>query len=101
MLVKAPHFTVILMALAAVCCNENACAGKVIGNFYDSKGKATQELRNLLKSVREHEADLAEIEKEKNVLPPCNVEWNKEQGYRVWCTIRRYSQFVFALRKMN
>ncbi|KAF4522010.1 hypothetical protein B566_EDAN010859 [Ephemera danica] len=62
--------------------------GKVIGNFYDSAGEATKELRKVLKAVRQVEKDEQAINKEKQALPPCNVEWNQEQGFRVWCTTK-------------
>ncbi|GMS90720.1 hypothetical protein PENTCL1PPCAC_12895, partial [Pristionchus entomophagus] len=62
--------------------------GVVSGRYYDSEGAPTDEMTNFLSRVQAatewREAKAAEAE----VFPPCNSEWHKDSGGRVWCTKR-------------
>ncbi|GMT20909.1 hypothetical protein PFISCL1PPCAC_12206, partial [Pristionchus fissidentatus] len=62
--------------------------GVVAGRYYDAAGAPTEEMNNFLSRVQAatewREAKVAEAE----VLPPCNSEWHKDSGGRVWCTKR-------------
>ncbi|KAF8359059.1 tag-131 [Pristionchus pacificus] len=62
--------------------------GVVAGRYYDAAGAPTEEMTNFLSRVQVatewREAKAAEAE----VFPPCNSEWHKDSGGRVWCTKR-------------
>ncbi|OWF44334.1 neuferricin-like [Mizuhopecten yessoensis] len=60
--------------------------GKVVGNFYNAEGTATE-------AYREYEKQLATAEKEKVLtaadyrrFPPCNSESAQGKGRRLWCS---------------
>lgn len=63
--------------------------GYLIGRFYDKDGTETpyywdveKKYEIAIEEKRAAEAQkLAEIE-----FPPCNIEWKKETGTRVWCS---------------
>ncbi|GIY78878.1 neuferricin [Caerostris darwini] len=60
--------------------------GKVIGKYYGKNGQPTKELllvREKMNAVTENKW----MEKMNNEnFPPCNSEWSKEKGSKVWCT---------------
>uniref|UniRef100_A0A7E4VNP5 Cytochrome b5 heme-binding domain-containing protein n=1 Tax=Panagrellus redivivus TaxID=6233 RepID=A0A7E4VNP5_PANRE len=62
--------------------------GVLEGIYYDDEGEPTDRLievkEELEKAVVWKEKQL----KENEVFPPCNSEWNKETGGRVWCTTK-------------
>ncbi|KAE9555100.1 hypothetical protein FO519_001675 [Halicephalobus sp. NKZ332] len=62
--------------------------GVVQGSYYDEQGNPTPLLtevkQELKKAVMWKEKQL----KESEVFPPCNSEWNKDKGGRVWCTTK-------------
>lgn len=64
--------------------------GKLIGRFYDENGNPTEYNREFEKriSLAEKEKQLHNADKE--MFPPCNVEWTADKGSRVWCTKKRY-----------
>ncbi|CAL1278584.1 unnamed protein product, partial [Larinioides sclopetarius] len=60
--------------------------GKLIGRYYNKNGDPTKELlsiRQKMNSVKENKYTEA---KNKELFPPCNSEWSKEKGSKVWCT---------------
>ncbi|KAI1731877.1 cytochrome b5-like heme/Steroid binding domain-containing protein [Ditylenchus destructor] len=60
--------------------------GVLEGTYYDSRGKPTRRLKEV-QSLIEHARIWKEKQlKENEVFPPCNSEWQKETGGRIWCT---------------
>jgi len=60
--------------------------GLVEGAFYDNNGEVTQHWKDLqgwMETARE-ERDKQDVEKQ--MFPPCNVEWTQAEGSRFWCT---------------
>ncbi|XP_050304588.1 neuferricin homolog [Anthonomus grandis grandis] len=62
--------------------------GKVIGRFYDNFGLITPYHKGIRRLIREAEKLEDQSKMEKQMFPPCNVEWSQEKGSRVWCTQR-------------
>lgn len=63
--------------------------GRIKGNFYDSKGCPTEELKRM-NLILKRLGDLhdTEIEKEKE-FPECNSEWNSDlKKGKVWCSTK-------------
>ncbi|XP_074095179.1 neuferricin [Cotesia typhae] len=60
--------------------------GKLVGRFYDQYGTETPEYRKFLAKVLEAEVETSEKDKVNKIFPPCNVEWNPEEGTKFWCT---------------
>jgi len=62
--------------------------GLLEGAFYDSKGDVTQHWKDLQGwiEVAREERDKQDVEKQ--MFPPCNVEWTQAEGSRYWCTPR-------------
>jgi len=64
----------------------NCSVGRVIGRFYDAEGHETsynEEVRELILAAQ---SDKDEQDEEKKMFPPCNSEWSKKKGHRLWCT---------------
>ncbi|KAK0179205.1 hypothetical protein PV327_008018 [Microctonus hyperodae] len=60
--------------------------GKLIGKYYDQNGKPTDALEKFQQKVSEANANKQDEEEQKQMYPPCNIEWKPDQGTRVWCT---------------
>jgi len=62
--------------------------GLVEGAFYDMNGEVTQHWKDLQGwiEVAREERDKQDVEKQ--MFPPCNVEWTKAEGSRYWCTTK-------------
>ncbi|XP_035221843.1 neuferricin-like [Stegodyphus dumicola] len=60
--------------------------GKLIGRYYDQNGNPTKELLIVREKVAKHQKNKWLEDKDKEMFPPCNSEWSKEKGSRVWCT---------------
>jgi hypothetical protein len=56
--------------------------------FYDESGAKTEYHRLVDEKIDEYRAELDKETAEKESHPPCNVEWNADQGTRVWCTTK-------------
>lgn len=66
--------------------DEYPLVGKVVGRYYDKNGNPTAELHNVLNRINKAHANKWVEEKEREIFPPCNSEWSKEKGSRVWCS---------------
>ena len=62
--------------------------GLLAGTFYDAQGKPTQHKKDLQKWIEQAHKDKDKDDVEKQMFPPCNVEWSKEEGSRYWCTLK-------------
>lgn len=60
--------------------------GKVIGRYYDESGNPTKELLSIKLKISKIQKNKWIQEQEKDIFPPCNSEWSKELGSKVWCT---------------
>jgi len=60
--------------------------GLVSGNFYTPAGLPTPAWHALQASIEEARQDRDKHDVEKNMFPPCNVEWTQAKGSRFWCT---------------
>ena len=62
--------------------------GVVSGTFYDSEGGVTQHWRDLQDWIAQAHQDKDKDDVEKQMFPPCNVEWSQAEGSRFWCTTK-------------
>lgn len=62
--------------------------GVLEGLYYNSKGEVTEEWKKVQRWIQEARNEKDKQDVEKQVFPPCNVEWSKEKGSRYWCSIR-------------
>jgi len=62
--------------------------GVLNGLFYDSNGDVTQHWKDLQTWMAKAREDRDKDDVEKKMFPPCNVEWNKDEGSRFWCTVK-------------
>jgi len=60
--------------------------GKVVGRFYDEEGRETDYKRKFDGWLEEAKAERDTYNEEKKLFPPCNTEWSKAKGSRVWCS---------------
>ncbi|XP_050407918.1 neuferricin [Patella vulgata] len=60
--------------------------GKVIGEFYDEKGKPTETLETFNKHLKEAYKEKQAEADDMKIFPPCNSEWSEQAGKRLWCT---------------
>jgi len=60
--------------------------GLLSGNFYTPAGVPTPAWHALQASIEEARLDKDKHDVEKNMFPPCNVEWTQAKGSRFWCT---------------
>ncbi|VDK49858.1 unnamed protein product [Anisakis simplex] len=77
--------------------------GLLQGTYYDSHGQATQRLREVLGMMEDAKLWKAAQTKESEVFPPCNSEWHKDSGGRVWCTSKSggiHREWVGVPRKL-
>ena len=58
----------------------------VSGTFYDSEGGVTQHWRYLQDWTAQAHLDKDQDDVEKQMFPPCNMEWSQAEGSRFWCT---------------
>ena len=62
--------------------------GKLVGNFYDEEGNAKPAMKEFQANLAEAQQDKENKNAEKQIFPPCNSEWSKKKGHRVWCTAK-------------
>ncbi|XP_012274920.1 neuferricin [Orussus abietinus] len=60
--------------------------GKLIGRFYGPDGNPTMEFHKLQEKLSEAQNIKMDLEKQKEMFPPCNVEWKADTGTTVWCS---------------
>lgn len=63
--------------------------GKLIGRYYDERGRTTNYWTKLQEKLNEAEKIKQNEKDEELLFPPCNVEWNAETGTKVWCSKKR------------
>ncbi|VDO46663.1 unnamed protein product, partial [Brugia timori] len=63
-------------------------AGYLQGTYYDASGNPTARLKEVVKLIENalHWKDMQV--QEAKIFPPCNSEWQKDIGGRVWCSKR-------------
>ncbi len=64
-------------------------AGKVIGRFYDEKGRPTGYQKKFTSELKRAYRSKDAEDGWRKVFPPCNSEWKQGSGGRVWCSERR------------
>eukprot|EP00092_Neocalanus_flemingeri_P012192 GFUD01013146.1.p1 GENE.GFUD01013146.1~~GFUD01013146.1.p1 ORF type:complete len:295 (+),score=100.93 GFUD01013146.1:112-996(+) len=62
--------------------------GVVEGAFYNKKAEVTQHWKDLQSWIEEAKDERGKHDMEKQMFPPCNVEWTRAEGSRFWCTAR-------------
>ncbi|KAF7627194.1 Cytochrome b5 heme-binding domain-containing protein [Meloidogyne graminicola] len=62
--------------------------GVLFGIYYNREGKPTQLLDKIKSKIIKAKIKKEQKAIENEVFPPCNSEWRKETGGRVWCTTR-------------
>jgi len=62
--------------------------GLLDGAFYNKDGEVTQHLKDLQGWMEEAKIERDKQDVEKQMFPPCNVEWTQADGSRYWCTAR-------------
>ena len=62
--------------------------GLVEGVYYDNEGNPTEKLEEVKKQLEKAALWKEKQVKESEVFPPCNSEWHKDSGGRVWCTTK-------------
>jgi len=62
--------------------------GVVSGTFYDGEGGVTQHWKDLQDWIAQAHLDKDKDDVEKQMFPPCNVEWSQAEGSRFWCTTK-------------
>ena len=60
--------------------------GLLAGLYYDRKGQPTEMLEEVNQRIQSAKESKQKRVSESEVFPPCNSEWRKEAGGRVWCT---------------
>ncbi|KAK7597684.1 hypothetical protein V9T40_009909 [Parthenolecanium corni] len=60
--------------------------GKLIGRFFDENGYPTEYNKEFQKRLLQAEKEKQLENADKELFPPCNVEWTADKGSRVWCT---------------
>jgi len=60
--------------------------GYVHGTYYDSRGKPTARLTKAQAAIEAAHKWKEGQQQESEIFPPCNSEWHKDQGGRVWCS---------------
>lgn len=66
----------------------------MIGKYYDEQGKLTEYGREIKKLIKIAEAKEKDDMVDQILYPPCNVEWDREKGTRVWCSNKRYKKIL-------
>uniref|UniRef100_A0A224XVH9 Putative heme/steroid binding protein n=1 Tax=Panstrongylus lignarius TaxID=156445 RepID=A0A224XVH9_9HEMI len=62
--------------------------GKLIGRFYDENGRSSSYLRDIESKCQEASKSNEQNKYYNLKYPPCNIEWSKEKGSRVWCSMK-------------
>ncbi|CAK9812188.1 Cyb5d2 [Anthophora quadrimaculata] len=62
--------------------------GKLNGRYYDEHGVPKEEFQNVLKIISRAKVEQLQEEYIKQMLPPCNIEWDSTFGTVVWCSER-------------
>ena len=62
--------------------------GLLEGAFYDKQGEVTQHWIDLQGWMEEARVQRDKEDVEKQMFPPCNVEWTQADGSRYWCTAK-------------
>ncbi|TKR77429.1 hypothetical protein L596_018404 [Steinernema carpocapsae] len=77
--------------------------GILQGTYYDANGKMTQRLKEVKQLIDKAKEWRNSQAKESEVFPPCNSEWHKDSGGRVWCTTKSggiHREWVGVPRKL-
>uniref|UniRef100_A0A3B3DC79 Cytochrome b5 heme-binding domain-containing protein n=1 Tax=Oryzias melastigma TaxID=30732 RepID=A0A3B3DC79_ORYME len=75
---------------------EYKTVGTVTGRFYDESGKPTKALLQARAALAEGQRIKAQSEAEKARYPACNSEWSAARGGRVWCSSKRWAEYLTA-----
>lgn len=67
---------------------EYELVGLLQGTYYDAEGHVTERMREVIGLIEDAKLWKAAQTKEAEVFPPCNSEWHKDSGGRVWCTTK-------------
>ncbi|KNA06020.1 hypothetical protein SOVF_184960 [Spinacia oleracea] len=59
--------------------------GRLIGRYYDYRGKPTKYLKNAEAKAARGAQLLAKQKKEEEKIPNCNSKWSQHEGGEVWC----------------
>jgi predicted heme/steroid binding protein len=62
--------------------------GVLQGSYYNADKELTERGINVVESLERAQAYKDKQLKESEVFPPCNSEWQKEKGGRVWCSTK-------------
>ncbi|CAK5078270.1 unnamed protein product [Meloidogyne enterolobii] len=62
--------------------------GVLFGIYYDRDGNPTPLLDNINSKISQLKIQKQQKSIDMEAFPPCNSEWRKETGGRVWCTTR-------------
>lgn len=62
--------------------------GKLIGNFYDTKGNPTEALREAEAGTNRALEEKRLTEEERKIFPPCNSHWSEATGSKLWCSTK-------------
>ena len=60
--------------------------GVLAGRYFTTAGEPTQYWRDLQGWLAAAQQERDKNDVEKNMFPPCNVEWSQAEGSRYWCT---------------
>lgn len=61
--------------------------GKLVGRFYDEQGQPTKYYHKYLALLEQAQDAKTASEELRLKYPDCNIEWSKEKGSHVWCTL--------------
>ncbi|VDN50464.1 unnamed protein product [Dracunculus medinensis] len=67
---------------------EYVLVGFLQGTYYDAHGMPTKRLKEVLGLIEDATHWKAAQVQEVEVFPPCNSEWHKDNGGRVWCSTK-------------
>lgn len=62
--------------------------GVLAGRYYSESGEVTDYWKELQGWLEDARMDRDKTDVEKQMFPPCNVEWSQAEGSRFWCTKR-------------
>uniref|UniRef100_A0A1I8A772 Cytochrome b5 heme-binding domain-containing protein n=1 Tax=Steinernema glaseri TaxID=37863 RepID=A0A1I8A772_9BILA len=77
--------------------------GVLQGTYYDADGEMTEKLVEVTQLIEKAKEWRNSQTKESEVFPPCNSEWHKDSGGRVWCTTKSggvHREWVGVPRKL-
>lgn len=64
--------------------------GVLHGRYYDNKGQETAYSKELSQRIEKCVQEKKRLRLDEIKHPPCNVEWNADEGTKVWCTRTRF-----------